>query len=343
MTQKIESRTQYRWQTWWSIVGPRLTKAEFRLRDNIVLAPVDDETFQRMKDYRAPAPTIGASSDSFVAHYPPRDVVQSRHRLQIDVPATDEDEAVEAASDIAARLLLSLSLVVPDGNYHAEMRKYRRADQDQEASGWSQTIRITPLTEPDYLQKADIDGIHKLLHAIEEDATAELAYEHLLSAWQLQSTAGSKPLDRSILQHYVLCFEAVVNSVMAGLRKERADKIRLEERTYAKEFAESLSKRADKPEAIRQASAKLREISLSNTIPSFDIAAKTLGLPTDIAESAKELYRFRSSSLSHPRRPDQKKLQNWLRSGSKSVEICPADKIARAFFVGYCESSSESS
>jgi hypothetical protein len=111
------------------------------------------------------------------------------------------------------------------------------------------------------------------MQSTRKDSTAVNAYVHLLTAWQLQSTVGAKPLERSILQHFVLCMEAVVNGAMTSIRKDRRDSIRLKERKFASEFAESLSKRADKPEAIRQASTRLREISLSTPPPTASALA----------------------------------------------------------------------
>ena len=334
---KNDQKPRYIWQTWWSIIGPRLTKSEVMLRNNIVLAPINDEEFTCMKTHRAPVASVNPSSDPFVIHYPPRDEVQSRHRLQIDIEARDQDEACELAQQIADRLIVSLSLAVPGGRYYAELRKLRRADEGEENTPWSQTVRFTPLVEPDNLQDGDIGKVLNLFDAAELDPTAQNAYVHLLSAWQLQSTAGSKPLERSILQHYFLCVEAIVNGSMKEIKKHCHDAIRLKERTFANEFAESLPKRADKAKAIRDASTELRKISLSNMIPSIERVAPFLELPDTLKYQAKELYRFRSSSLSHPGRGEAKGFQKWLRSGQNVAEICLADSVARAFFEGYCE------
>ncbi len=334
-------KTRHRWQTWWSIAGPRLTRHKFRLRSNIVIAPLSAEDFLRMKTDRAPTLAIAPPRNSFVVHYPPRDEVQSRHRLQIDVEAKNSDEACQLAQQIADRLVVSLSLAVPGGRYHVELRKHRRADEGREHTAWSQVVGVTQLTEPDHLQDSDVKKVLSLFEPMGSDPTAENAFIHLLSAWQLQATTGSKPLERSILQHYVLCVEAIVNGEMARIREARRDKIRLEERTFASEFAATLHKRADKPEAIRQASTRLREISLSNMMPSIDVIGELFTLPTTIKDQAKDLYRFRSGKLSHPGRAEREGLQKWLRHGPAVADICLADVVARAFLVGYCECQSK--
>jgi hypothetical protein len=330
-------RQQPNWQTWWSFVGPRLTQAEFRLRDDIVLAPLTEEEFTSMKGRRAPVLSrANPSPGSFVVSYPPLDEVQSRHRLQIDVLACDFDKACQLATEIADKLVLSLTLAVPSGRYYAELRLVRRADENKERTAWSPTSKFTILNQPEYLTNDDIASAMKMFRAVEQDSTAENAYVHLLSAWQLQSTSGAKPLDRSILQHYVLCIEAIVNGVMKDIRNIRYDTIRLEERKFATEFAASLPDRADKPEAIREASTKLREISMSNMLPSIEAVADILNLGDYAKNQSKDLYRLRSRSLSHPGR-DKEAIHQWLHSGPGVSDICRADTVARAYLAAYCD------
>lgn len=330
------------WQTWWFIVGPKLPKAEIVLRKGIFLAPIDDAAFQEMKDFITPVANVSATTDSFVVHYPPRDTVQSRYRLQIDIEARNVDEAVQIAQAEAQKLITSLTLVIPERRYYAELRKLRILGENQERSRFSDTVTITPLTEPDSLASDDIERTLKLIKSIEVDPVAENAYVHLLSAWQLQMTAGSKPLARSILQHYVLCMEAVVNGVMEKVRKSSADRIRNDERRFAGEFAQGLSARADKPKAIREASTKLREISLSNMLPAISVVTPILALSTEVENLGKELYQFRSRNLSHPGRATREGLDRWLGRGAAVGDVCLADKVARAFFKGYCEKVSKS-
>ena len=332
-----ERKAKQTWQTWWSIVGPNLPRSECRLQGNVFLAPIGPEDFVQMKSFRAPSPSVSVTNDSFVAHYPPRDEVQSRYRLQIDVKAHDDNEAHEIAQNIADRLLTCLTLIVPGGRYHAELRKLRRLGDHQEISKYSEAVTVSPLSDPENLEESDIRRVLQLISGIENDPTAENAYIHLLSAWQLQSTSGSKPLDRSVLQHYVLCMEAVVNGSMGKIRQSLSDRIRLEERKFALDFAEELPRRADKPDAIRKASTKLREIALLNMIPSIVEVAPILQISQEDVQLAKELYRFRSSSLSHPGRTKKEDFHRWLRRGPTVKDICLADRISRVFFRGYCE------
>ncbi len=329
------------WQTWWSIVGPKLTSSEIRLQRNIVLSPMNDESFAYIKENRAPSPSVSTSSDFYIARYPPRDEVQSRHKMQIDVVASDEDEAYRLAQQAADRLLVSLSLTVPGGRYHAELRILRKLGDTEEQTAWSQSVIFASLAEPKYLSDVDIIKTEHIASAITVDPIAENSYIHLLSAWQLHTTAGSKPLDRSILHHDVLCIEAIVNGVMTKLRLELNDQIRQEERKFAKEFAETLAKRADQPEAIRAASTKLREISLANMVPSIVRISKIFNIADEIKDLAVEIYQFRSRSLSHPGREKKESFQKWLNSGSKYDNICLADLVSREFLVKYCESISK--
>ncbi len=337
-TQEVSRRgAKVLWQTWWSIIGPRMPQSETRLNSSIVLAPLSRESFDLMKAHRAPVPSLNASTDSFIIHYPPRDEVQSRYKLQIDVKAIDEGEACEIATRIADRLLLSLTLVVPGGRYHAELRKLRQENSDQEITGWSDTVSISPLSEPGNLDEREILRTLRLSTVLESDAVAENAYIHLLSAWRLESTPGSRPLQRSVLQHYVLCLEAVVNGTMKKLRAASADKIREDERKFANEFAEELPKRSNKPEAIRNASTRLREIACQNMIPSISEVAPVLKLSDEILQHAKNLYRFRSSNLSHPGKSRKEDLEKWLRSGPSVEHVCLASQVAEAFLRGYCD------
>lgn len=324
------------WQTLWCISGPHLPDREYRFTDRIVLAPMSPEDFERLKAHRAPNLKLTPSLDSFVVSYPPRDEVQSRHRLQIDVEAANEEEACASAQQTADRFLLSLSLSVPGRRYHAEMRKMRRVGDDQETTAWSQSANVAMFHEPDLLYAADIDAARALFIATDQDTVAENAYIHLMTAWQLQSTAGAKPLQRSILQHFVLCVESVVNGVMTSVRKERGDTIRQEERKFASEFSESLPKRADKPEAIRNASTQLRTISLTNMLPSIETVSSLLNVPNNIRDHAKDLYRFRSSNLSHPGRGNPEGFNRWLGAGPTVADFCLADVVARSFLQNYC-------
>ncbi|CAN7479444.1 hypothetical protein LJR011_003490 [Agrobacterium tumefaciens] len=327
------------WQTWWIITGPKLPADEFRFSDRIVLAPLSDAAFEDSKKVRPPVMKMEASLDSQVVCYPPRDEVQSRHRLQIDVQASNADEASDTAQRIADRLLLSLSLSIPGRRYHAELRRLRRVGEQQEITAWSQSATIAMFEEPDPLFEADLTEVRALFSEIDKDSVAENAYIHLLTAWQLQSTAGAKPLQRSILQHYVLCVEAIVNGVMTSVRKDRADSIRQEERQFAAGFAESFSKRANKPEAIREASTELRKIGLINMLPSIATVSSILRISDDVKDQAINLYRFRSSNLSHPGRDRPDAFREWLTGGSTVDKFCLADVVARNFLAAYCRHS----
>ncbi|MGA1803364.1 hypothetical protein [Rhizobium sp. HT1-10] len=335
--------TQELWLTWWIVTGPKLPHEEFRFTDQIVFAPLSQEAFNDSKERRAPVFKMNASLDSQVTSYPPRDEVQSRHRLQINVEAANADDACDIAQRIADRLLLSLSLSIPGRRYHAELRMLRRADEHQEVTAWSQSARIAMFQEPDPLIESDLTDARALFATIEKDSVAENAYIHLLTAWQLQATAGAKPLQRSVLQHYVLCVEAIVSGIMTSIRRERADSIRQDERKFASEFAETFSRRANKPEAIREASTELRNIGLINMLPSIATVASVLRIPEDAKDQAINLYRFRSSSLSHPGRDKPVAFQKWLSSGPTVDQFCLADMVARSFLAAYCKHIAETS
>lgn len=337
---KSKSSNKIHWQTWWMVTGPKLPSQEMRFEDRIFLAPLTETDFQHSKRRRAPVMTLEASLDSYVVAHPPRDEVQSRHRLQIDVEAATADEACEIAQRIADRLLLSLSLSIPGRRYHAELRKLRRADEPQELTPWSQSSTVAMFQEPAPLFDSDLAGVRALFRIIQEDTVAENAYVHLLTAWQLQNTAGAKPLQRSVLQHYVLCVEAIVNGVMTSVRKEGIDKIRQQEKEFSAKFAEELPLRVDKAEAIRAASTELRRIGLINMVPSIDKVSVILRLPGELKDQAVDLYKFRSSNLSHPGRDKPAAFKKWLSSGSKVDEFCKADIVARRFLTAYCNRQS---
>jgi hypothetical protein len=193
--------------------------------------------------------------------------------------------------------------------------------------------------EPEPLFETDLVEVRALFTITEKDSIAENAYIHLLTAWQLQNTAGAKPLQRSILQHYVLCIEAIVAGVMTSIRRERADALRQEERKFAAEFAETLLKRANKPEAIREASTELRRIGLINMLPSIAIVSSLLQLPENVKSQAVDLYRLRSSNLSHPGRDKPEAFKEWLARGPNVERFCQADLVARSFLAAYCRHS----
>lgn len=332
---KADKEPLQHWQTWWSISGQKLTDSEILLGPDIAIAQLTDEGFQLAKtDLRRPKPNLKPPNDEFVIHYPPHDEVQSRYRLQINVMARGMDEASQLAQQAADRLLVSMSLVVPDARYFAELRKLRVAGERRETSAWSQTMaaRILGGTVP--LEENEIQRILTVMATIEKNATAENAYVHLLSAWRLQETSGSKPLQRSVLQHYVLCLESVVNGFMTEVRKANADKIRLRERDFADKFVQDFAKRANKPQAIRDAASQLNKIALTHILPSIESTADSLGVPSAVRDHATELYKFRSKRLSHPGRAADTDLQKWL--GSKGPELCLADTVARAFLEKYC-------
>ncbi|NGP18432.1 hypothetical protein [Devosia aurantiaca] len=217
------------------------------------------------------------------------------------------------------------------------MRILRRVGEQQEVTAWSQTANIAMFYEPEPLTENDLTGARALFNIIETDSVAENAYIHLLTAWQLQSTAGAKPLQRSILQHYVLCIESIVTGVMASIRRERADAIRLEERKFAADFADTLSKRANKPDAIREASTELRNIGLINMLPSIAVVSSKLALDDAVKDQAVKLYRFRSSNLSHPGKDKPAAFKEWLSGGPSVDQFCQADTVARSFLVAYCK------
>lgn len=326
----------HQWQTMWSISGPELPEKPIWITPHIHIRPRTEK--EAAQEHPSTTPDLRAivPNGLYVVHYPPHDEVQGSHRLQINVKAASEDEATREAELVCERLTATLSLAVSGTPYFAQLLAQRRADQDHEQSGWSQILRISPLAMPAALQDRNLRLSLKLAKLIEEEETANNAFLHLSTAWQLQATSGSKPLQRSILQHYVLSVEAIVNGAMGEIRKSRRDAIKLEEQKFAKDFSETLPKRADKAKAIREASTKLREISLANMIPSIDAIGPVLKISDEISSNAKELYRFRSRNLSHPGKKQDDGMKYWLRSGSKTHEHCLADTVARTFLLAYC-------
>lgn len=117
----------------------------------------------------------------------------------------------------------------------------------------------------------------------------------------------------------------------------------MEERRFAGEFASSFGDRSDKPAAIRQASNKLREIGLQNTIPSIKAVAEIINVADHDRDQAIKLYQFRSSNLSHPGRTKDADFDKWLMSGPKMADHCAADAVARTFLVCYAAHSRKNS
>lgn len=327
----------YQWQTLWSLSGPELPEKPIWISNSIHIRPRNAGEVAHSNPSTTPNPTLTVPQGLYVVHYPPRDEVQGSHRVQINIDAATEDDAVRKSERICERLTASLSLAVSGTPYFAQFLKFRRVDQNEEYSGWSQTIKISPLAMPSALEDKKLKLSMRLAELVEGDETANNAFLHLSTAWQLQSTSGAKPLQRSVLQHYVLCVEAVVNGAMSKIRKEKKDAIKLAEQTFSKEFSDSLPKRADKAKAIRDASTKLREISLANMIPSIDHIGPTMGITEDISSYAKDLYRFRSRNLSHPGKKQDDGMRHWLETGSKTHDLCLADRVARGFLLAYCE------
>jgi hypothetical protein len=326
----------YTWQTLWSISGPELPEKPVWITKSIHIRPQNAEEAMEKHPSNSLIPTLTVSHGLYVVHYPPRDEVKGSHRVQINVESETDDDAVREAEQKCERLTASLSLAVSGTPYFAQLLQIRRADQAKEYSSWSQIVRISPLAMPTALEDGKLNFSLKLSRLVEEDETANNAFLHLSTAWQLQATSGSKPLHRSILQHYVLCVEAVVNGAMSKIRKEKRDVIKLAESKFSQEFAASLSKMADKAKAIREASTILREIALANMIPSIDTIGPIMGIPEDVCANAKDLYRFRSRNLSHPGKNQDDGMRRWLDSGSKTHEHCLADTVAREFLLAYC-------
>lgn len=327
----------HNWQTLWSISGPELPEKPIWITRSIHIRPRNAEEAAEEHPSTTPDFKAAVPHGLYVVHYPPRDEVQGSHRVQINIEAQTEDDAIREAEKICGRLTASLSLAISGTPYFAQLLKFRRTDQTEEYSGWSQIVTISPLAMPSGLEDEKLKFSLKLSKLIEDDETANNAFLHLSTAWQLQATSGAKPLQRSILQHYVLSVEAVVNGAMSKIRKENKDAIKLAEQKFSKEFSDSLPKRADKAQAIREASTKLREISLVNMIPSIDTIGPIMGISNDICASAKDLYKFRSRNLSHPGKKQDDGMKRWLNSGSKTDEHCLADRVARAFLLAYCD------
>ncbi|WP_322895430.1 MULTISPECIES: hypothetical protein [unclassified Yoonia] len=326
----------YQWQTLWSLSGPELPDEAISVAQNIHIRPRNAS--EAATHSSSPlSPTVSVPGGLYVVNHPPRDEVHGSHRLQVDVKAKTEDEAISEAEKTCERLTASLSLAVSGTPYFFELLRIRRVDQKEEYSGWSQAVRFSQLVAPTPLKDSKLKLSLDIAWSIENNETANNAFLHLSTAWQLQATSGSKPLQRSILQHYVLCIEAIVNGAMGQVRKGKKEEIRIAEQKYSNEFAENLGNRVDKAKAIREASTALREISLVNMIPSLDAICPMLGIPSNICASAKDLYRFRSRNLSHPGKKQDAEMKKWLNSGPKTFEHCLADTVARAFLLSYCQ------
>lgn len=93
------------WQTWWLIVGPKLPDHHLVVTNNVVLSPITEDVYKKIKEGRSPSVTLSVPDHSYVAHYPPKDELKCYHRLQIDIEAESEDDAVELAKITADRLL----------------------------------------------------------------------------------------------------------------------------------------------------------------------------------------------------------------------------------------------
>lgn len=327
----------YEWLTLWSCIGPALPKEPIWVTERLHIRPRNSQEAKVDQASQSLAPNLTAPNYFWVVHYPPRDEINGSHRVQISVRAISEDDALFKAQRHFDTFSASLSLVNDGSRYFGQLLRIKRKDLNKEVSAWSEAVQITPLNKPSALDPRDLSGSISVMKLIELDDVANNSFLHLSTAWKLQSTPGSRPLERSILQHYVLSIEALINGVMKVVRSERSDEIKKNERAYMQEFLEVLPKRADKAKALREASTVLREIGLQNTIPGIETTCRIFQLNSEKCELAKELYRFRSRNLSHPGKKDDEKLKYWLNRSPETGMLCLADKTARVFFSSYCQ------
>lgn len=332
---KRDTTTKPVWQTWWGLAGPRLPSKEVRVGLRAVIGPLTEE--QEKQALRAPAIGPQKGGGLYVSHLPPRDIVTSLHRLQIDLEAVDEDEAIKLAGVECKKILTSLSLSVPEGDYFAELRMLRKHNASVQRSAWSEVASFVKMDfPPKDLEASHLAETEGYLNVLEKDGVAKSAHVHLVTAWQLAGTPGSRPLAHSTVLHFFLCVEAIVQGVMVSIRSKKADRLKMEAKKFSEEFWQNLDKIGDKSKAIQTASTKLREITLQNTIPGILATADNLGLTSEVTEKAIELFKFRSSNLGHPGASTDVRLLEWLNKEPGLDKLCPADEVARSFFKGYC-------
>jgi hypothetical protein len=329
----------FKWQTLWTILGPSLPGEETSLGDGVIIAPLTEDEFARINDSRQPQFTIKPSTtDCFVVNHSHSSEVQSRHRLQIDVEAPNEGYARRRAMEKSDRLILSLSLAAAKyGRYYAEFLKIHQADHEVEWGAWTTPKSAWWFDEVAQISRLELETAAHLINLTETSPAVNSAYTHLLTAWSLHEIPGSTLLKRSILQHYVLCIEAIVKSVMKFERRRLQDRIRPEEKKYAEEFSTTLSVSSDKSAEIRKAARQLQVISLDTARLGIEHASGVLGVPEEDARSATELYGFRSRALSHPGEADDDSLRYWLERDRFS-RFCRADRLARTFLVAFSNS-----
>ncbi len=304
---------------------------------HLIIAPVPAPPGKEAtSNLRAPSFHFSSGGQYEVVHYPPYDRVRSEHKLEIHLKASSADEAEDRSRLIADEFLASLTLVVGQGRYHAELKKLKSNDEDHEFSSWSQTITGMKYDKPTTISADQIEMAKDLCKSLSANSTVENSYGHLLTAWKLLETSGSKPLRRSILQHFVLSIEAIVNSVMADHRASLKEDIERREEEFSSEFFSKINSTTNKPKAIRDASTKLREISGVNFIPAVNVVAKLLSIPPQIAYEAQSLYRMRSRSLSHPGKGSQQDQDSWLERPPAVSGVGKADRVARSFLLAYC-------
>ena len=186
----------------------------------------------------------------------------------------------------------------------------------------------------------DIDDLENVKHffaKLQSNKIANIAFQHLQAARQLQDTSGSKPLAAPTLFQYVLSMEAVVDGIATDVRNRTADSIKRQRNDYAKSFLADAGARANKADAIIEAYRELSRINLQAKIPSIEKAGELLGLPSDTIKLAKDLYKFRSSNIGHAGRTDVKKIENWLTVRGQPDNVCVAERIVRAFLSAFCE------
>jgi hypothetical protein len=320
--------TSREWNVYALVAGPRLPDSDIKFgpagisRISKGTAARIDQTIPQVTHEISNAPHYVSVFSSYAE-------MKTEWLLRVEVTAEDVPGAQEAAEEEALPLALGLLDTATDSwrPYRARVVRVENAKTGERGVVFS-SIAI-PLTRRETLGHEDVAELHRRFLRLEENVVARNALRRMREAIDLDDrTSGFHDL---VVLRFFTAIEGIVDDVVSAERPAALTAIENDLAAVTTQLEDMLSNTvdlSDRVHAIRQATGKIRELTLETMKTRIQIAGQKLGLDAGLMGDTVKLAVFRNKYLGHfSSEIPQDELGPW--AGHRAFEVCKA--FVRAF------------
>ena len=339
------TESDYReWKVGGLVVGPFLPRVPFLLA-GVTFTDASDPQVAAVIAYRRPTGLKASANVPYVQWAPPHLSVSSTCAASVVVKAGDENMAMKLGTERIETACTYLAMAANAIAYDFELTGVIVVGERASSTPFSQVAWMRQW-QPRALSVPVAEQASRIAQVAKEEPVVRSSISFLREAKSLMAIRFVAPVSVSIFLDFFKIIEVVSDHVAREWREEYAEELKGKELKVVRDLYQTLStfsvecladamhKDGDPVGEVEKAAQSIRKLQEVYQADEIKRSAEVLGIGDDDKEVALGMSRLRNL-IAHPGQADQEKLRLLLEASSSDEQICPGERVARAFLMGY--------